>query len=61
MPQINLNVGPTSAKTLKKSNQVTTDSKGQKIVIMPAEERRLKKQSDVQRSYITLPQNWTSE
>jgi hypothetical protein len=43
MPQINLNVGTTSAKTLKKSNQVTTDSKGQKIVIMPAEEKTTEK------------------
>ena len=40
---IPLNVGTTSAKTLKKSNQVTTDSKGQKIVIMPAEEKTTEK------------------
>lgn len=36
---IPMNVGTTGEKTLKKSNWVTTDSKGQKIVIMPAEEK----------------------
>ena len=36
---IPINVGTSSSRTLKKSNQVTTDAKGQKIIVMPAEEK----------------------
>jgi len=36
-----VNVGATTHKMLKKPGNVTTDSKGQKIMILPAEEKKL--------------------
>jgi hypothetical protein len=40
---IPVTVGTTNTKTTLKSGQVTTDGKGQKIIIMPAEEKTTKK------------------
>jgi len=37
-----INVGVDVRKMLKKPGQVTTDSEGQKIIIMPAEEENKK-------------------
>jgi hypothetical protein len=35
-----INTGTGTRKMLKKSGQATTDSKGQKIIVMPAEETK---------------------